>query len=100
MDYDGGFEYSHIVNAEINEVKHIKVYPSKVKDFVTIEKSVSIRNDLNIIIQDMAGQPFYQFKMESTASKKEISVADLIPGVYIISVYNKETVENFKIVKM
>ena len=99
-DYDGRFTYSKIITTEIIEEKLIRVYPSMVKDFVTIEKSKSIRNDLVVTIHDLNGNILQSTTIPGAEFKKDLSLVELMPGAYFISVYNNYSVDHFKIVKL
>ena len=99
-DYDGTFSYSEVEYAEIKNKKTIWVYPSQVTNIVTIEKSRNIEEALSLNLHDMGGKILYSNTISDGEFKTEISLSDLTPGVYFISIFNNEFFENFKIVKL
>jgi hypothetical protein len=99
-DFDGQFSYSKIVNAEIKTKNHFRVYPSKVSDFVTIEKNIDINEDLFIAIHDLTGRAIKSHHFPSQEKRIKLSLSGLLPGVYYLSLNNSKTKETFKIIKL
>ena len=100
VDYDGKFTYSDIVNTQIVDNKEVRVYPSKVKDVFTIEKSKKIKDALTIKVFDLNGNLHLQSEIPADEFKKELSVVNLTSGAYFVTVYYGEAMKNFKIIKL
>ncbi len=99
-DYDGTFSYSDIETADFGTDETIKVYPTAATDFLKVEIGHDLNNDLTIIIRDLTGREYKSFEITTKSNRKEISLIDLTPGSYFISIYNNDTVETHKFIKL
>ncbi len=100
-DFDGQFSYSNIKTVEFRNNEDIKVYPTLVADQLTIEtESGGLNTDLSIVIRDLTGRTSKSFAISAKESKNEISLFDLTPGNYFITIYDKENIKTFKFIKL
>jgi hypothetical protein len=99
-DFDGQYSYSRVVSAEFESTNNTQVFPTVVDDILTIQRSGDNNEESSIIIHDITGRSFKHSIITNNEFKKEISLVDLIPGVYFVSIYNDQSVETFKIVKL
>ncbi|MFK7948271.1 MAG: LamG-like jellyroll fold domain-containing protein [Saprospiraceae bacterium] len=84
MDFDGQFDYSDIISIENKRVdKPVKVYPTVVKDQLTIENGEG-----NAAIFNLLGQPVKQFAVNS--QQVTISMSDLLKGQYLIRIMKND----------
>ena len=78
------------------------IYPNPATEFLFIATE---QHDLQFIIYDMQGKQVRNARLNGEVgqgilnTEKIISVQDLIAGVYVITVYNKEAVKRMKFVK-
>lgn len=99
-DFDGQFSYSEIETVEFGSYNAIKVYPTIVADVVTIETGSDLETDLTIIIRDLTGKEYSSFVIPTKSNRKDISLGDLRAGHYFITIYNNETIETHKFIKL
>ncbi len=94
IDFDGQYEYFGPLSTDC-ETDKFKVFPNPVTDKISITGNSS--QDLDIEILDMSGKTLYSdnFYNDSNIIYKEIDVAGLKPGAYIIKVNN----QFFKVMK-
>lgn len=79
MDFDGQFEYSEVVSAEldIDNQNKISLYPNPVQNELTISEGIG-----NITIFNALGQPIRQ--LINNDALTTINTSDLSKGVYIL----------------
>lgn len=99
-DFDGQFSYSEIETVEFGTDNAIKVYPTIVADVITVETGNDLDSDLTIIIRDLTGKEFTTFIIPANSNRKDISLGDLRAGHYFITIYNNETIETHKFIKL
>ena len=99
-DYDGQFTYSKIVSAEIEGAENYEIYPSIVKDNLTILRGGTKTEESLIKIHDITGRSFHSITFGAAESETIISLDNLTSGVYYVSIYSNDSVETFKIVKL
>ena len=99
-DFDGSFSYSDIETVKFEKDATIKVYPTAVAHTLTIETGRELDVESLVVISDGRGRTIASHALASKSNKQEIDVNDLVPGNYFISIYNKEKVHTFKIIKL
>ncbi len=99
-DYDRQFSYSDIETVKFGTNNTIKVYPTMVHNVLTIETGDEMDGDLTVLIRDLTGRDFDSFVIPSKSTKKELSLNSLIPGSYFVVIYNNESVETYKFIKL
>jgi Secretion system C-terminal sorting domain len=98
VDIDGTFDYSKTIalNTEGSKNKSvIKSYPNPVSDLLTVETSVAETSQLEII--DAVGRVVFKQNVES--GNYQISTTDLVKGMYIVRLSNKNDISIQKIIK-
>jgi hypothetical protein len=98
VDLDGTFDYSKTIalNTEGSKNKSvIKSYPNPVSDVLTVETSVAETSQLEII--DAVGRVVFKQNVES--GNYQISTTDLVKGMYIVRLSNKNDISIQKIIK-
>jgi hypothetical protein len=92
MDFDGQYEYSKIVSANIhNLASFIEIYPVPANDNVFIKSSADL---ISAEVFDFAGR-----KLISEIGTKEINLSSLTPGTYFIQVNTISGSEKLKLIK-
>ncbi len=99
-DFDGSFTYSNIVNATINNKNHLRVYPSAVDNMITIEAGFEYEDEMTAVIYDIIGRSHKTFNFSTKENKTELSLTDLQPGTYILSVSDSKIHVSFKFIKL
>ncbi len=96
IDYDGKFHYSNIINIPyLSDRKSTKIYPSFVKDFISIESNKKIDQ---ILIYDTNGRKIKEFSDIDPIIAK-INIADLFSGVYLLILKSDSKIESFRFIK-
>ena len=77
--------YTFVSHAGVSTAgsNEISIYPNPATDKVTITSVVSVR----AVITDMAGR-----KVMEQEDAKEVSISPLIPGMYIVNLYDEQGV--------
>lgn len=83
IDFDGKFEYSKIVAANISSTEAISIYPNPAKDILqikglTTENTVTITNNIGSVVKTF------------TNVKNSLLIKDLPKGIYSISIYSQQ----------
>ena len=99
-DFDGQFTYSKIVNAELETENYFEIFPSIVKENVNIVRAGENLDEATIKIHDITGKISEYYILSEGESKLELSLNNFISGVYYISIYNNNSIETFKIIKL
>jgi hypothetical protein len=87
VDFDGGFEYSHVIAVSGTDEKLDFVQQTKEELIITPKKNT------RIIITNQSGQLMMD---EVIVSKKTINKSEFSSGTYIIQVSNQEGVQTLK----
>jgi hypothetical protein len=96
MDFDGAFEYSKTVSAQIrNTANNIQVYPVPSNRMVYIKSSSEISS---VEIYDTAGRKI-KTAGNADAGNTEIEISELNAGVYFIRVHQNSGISTHKIIK-
>ena len=78
-------------------VSPINVYPNPASDFVTIDFTNSLNNELSHIkIIDLTGRKVYE--SSGTAASMKISTVEFLKGVYLISIRKGDEMYNSKLI--
>ncbi len=99
-DFDSQYSYSRVVNAKFEGENYFQIFPTIVEDYLTIHRSTENNLESTIIIHDITGRSFKTSVIENDEFEKELLLENFIPGVYFISIYNNESVETYKIIKL
>ena len=99
-DFDGKTSSSSIVNATLKGDRFYNIYPSKVNNFITIEKTEKTNEDLVVSIQDLNGRIFQTVEFDSSDQKMEIRLKELPAGNYFLTISNGLSKEIFKFIKL
>ena len=94
LDYNGTASYSKIVSLETHE--QVLVYPNPVTDILTIQFASSF-NLSRLELINSIGQTL--LTKENIKSPAHINIEFATPGVYILKLYNQNSVKVFKLVK-
>jgi hypothetical protein len=97
VDYDGAFEYSFVVSAEMGKDQAISVFPNPVTDNVVFEFETEQKKGTLLSVYNMNGQVVRQVRLAENYSKMELELSDLVEGIYMVEITNGEThaVERF-----
>lgn len=99
-DFDGQYSYSRVVSANFQEEASFQVYPTVAENKIFVRKNGNFYGSSTLKIHDITGRSFKLAEIAEDEFEKELSVEELIPGVYYVSIYNNESVETFKIIKL
>jgi Secretion system C-terminal sorting domain len=98
VDTDGSFNYSKIITLTSDGGKGkttISVYPNPVSDALNVKTAVSETSQLEIV--DVMGRVVYMQNVES--GNYQIPTTDLVKGIYIVRLTNKNDMTIQKIIK-
>jgi hypothetical protein len=97
IDWDQKFAYSPLrsVRADINQ--KMRVYPTLVSDYTSVFSDKEMEVQVSIV--NAQGSIVKQYDLMLSAGDQNISVNELVPGVYWIKIDNKDISESFRIVK-
>ena len=96
-DFDGKFTYSDIKTVEFESIESVLIYPTMVNNLVNIEIELPHEKDLKVVLRDLTGRIIKQFSI--TENKSELSLSNLNPGSYFISIYGNDLIRTQKIIK-
>ena len=99
-DFDSSFSFSKVVSAEIQTDQRFLIYPSKVRETISIEKGVDVNEEVSIIIYDLMGRLQSSFKFSANENKVELSMRDLSAGTYFLALFDSQNKHTFKFVKL
>ncbi len=83
---------SEILRTTDLDKSKIRIYPNPVRDILNLETTSPIDN---ILFFSMDGK----LKKEFKTAEKKINISDFSPGIYIIKVFARDSVQTFKINK-
>lgn len=72
----------------------IKIYPNPTKNKITLEGNL---NNTTVTISSIEGKQLQRIKTQE--NKIELSIKDLIPGVYFVNIQKETEIETIKIIK-
>ena len=101
VDKDGSFSFSKsiLLQAETLGSNKLNVYPNPFANYLIIESSNVIKETVEINLCDINGHVIYQKIIPFSNYYKLDNLNLLAPGIYIISIKNKEEVRRFKLLK-
>jgi hypothetical protein len=101
VDKDGSFSFSKsiLLQAETLGSNKLNVYPNPFANYLIIESSNVIEETVEINLCDINGHVIYQKIIPFSNYYKLDNLNLLAPGIYIISIKNKEEVRRFKLLK-
>ena len=94
--YDiGAYEFTQTINnlGSLDDYNNITIYPVPANQYIIVS---NIENS-KITIYDMNGKA-YDY-IENADKNVEIDIADLMPGIYILKIQHKHTIEVARIIK-
>lgn len=99
-DFDGQTTNSKIVTVKIDDGKNIQVFPTIVENVLVVKRNGENLEESEIVIHDFTGRSFKFFNFEKNEVKKNLNLKDLSPGIYFVSIQEKDLIETFKIIKL
>ncbi|MBK8622537.1 MAG: T9SS type A sorting domain-containing protein [Saprospiraceae bacterium] len=87
-DYDGKFDYSHITHIDIKRSGNLAIFPNPVTDILNIQ----IEEDETFTIYDQMMKPV---KKGVIPASRQISVSDLLSGMYFLYLSERGEYERF-----
>ncbi len=90
MDYDGSFEYSNIIEIDVNPIKEYSLnqnYPNPFNPSTTIEFNISKQALVNLSVYNLLGEKVATLindTMESGSHKVEFNASGLASGIYLV----------------
>lgn len=99
-DFDGQFSYSDLEIVEFGTDETIKIYPTVVENEITIETGGDLNGELKIIVKDLIGREYLSFTLPSKENKSTFLLNGLTPGSYFVIIFNNETMQTQKIIKL
>ncbi len=91
MDFDGGFDYSHIVSVDLRSLQDLtslSLYPNPTKGSVTLSLQSDFVGDASLAIFDLMGNQVSSqiLSLEGGAFNTNVGISDLPAGVYLVDV--------------
>lgn len=99
-DFDGKFTYSELKTVMFETVETVKIYPTLVNDVIVIETGHDLDSDLTVIVRDLTGREYESYLIPSKSNKIELSLNDLVPGSYFVTIYNNNSITTQRIIKL
>ncbi|MCB9252629.1 MAG: carboxypeptidase regulatory-like domain-containing protein [Flavobacteriales bacterium] len=103
VDFDGEYSYSHIEVINLKDAGLVKVYPSPIKDDLTITFGPDqFKNKVKVTINDMTGRTVYEKMLDVPPAGQfveSISFKHLDAGYYSISISDERETKVFKVYK-
>ena len=100
FDFNGSFSFSKIINASVFDKTQIIGYPSKVKNEVFVEWNAPSDQNIILTVNDFTGKVYKTIQLPANVLKTKLSLADLAAGAYFITVFDQNSIANFKIIKL
>ncbi len=98
MDFDGNFEYSHIVSVNIEQRQgKVQVYPNPFTDGFRVEVSAGDELPVPARLFDALGRVVWQGTIQQTTQSLELSA--LPAGIFLLKVEWDNGVEQAKLLK-
>lgn len=101
VDFEGGFEYSHIVFVDGNDSKSlVKIYPNPLTDNDELKIETNLE-EFTIIVFDDKGTKILETKgvKEELANSLNQSFKQFIKGIYILQVISENNIQTLKLMK-
>jgi trimeric autotransporter adhesin len=102
IDFDQEYTYSSIISVDMTaENSEVKISPNPVSSQLSIDFAAATEEMNSVEIQDLTGKNIFVEKFISTTgfNKKEISVQELLPGIYFMRVTVGKELNTFRVVK-
>ena len=90
QDFNGSFEYSNIIEVEVNTVLQFSLsqnYPNPFNPYTTIEFNIPEQNRVNVSVYNMLGEKVATLVnelMESGNHKLNFNASNLASGIYLV----------------
>lgn len=103
VDYDGKFEYHPIIAVEYNgkvAQPSIRLYPTEVKDRITIQVDTPPTEDATLLVVDLTGRILQRQPMATGIVQHELQLNNLPAGQYFVTVQSAKIVQTARFVKL
>ena len=98
VDKDGTFKWSAIVQVNINDARHIFLYPNPATDYIGINSSSQAVNKKPVArIYDAKGSLLQTFAI--TSAYQQVNIATLPAGTYNIRISYKNEIQTLRFIK-
>ena len=103
LDYDGSFEYSHIIESNCKQAKiKMDVYPIPTANFITIDFYTESEEDMEYEVSDIMGKVFMKGKQTvlTGGTKFELNLKGLPVGTFMVTLSQDGISVRKKIIKI
>ena len=92
-------EFSNAVQVGIDDINrmNIEMYPNPASDHIYLQLSGLPSSDTKVTITDMAGKTILVKNLES--DREKINIQSFNSGIYLVNVWSRGIIKNFKLVK-
>ena len=93
VDVDGRYDFSEIKYVKNEDNVELVIFPSPVKDLITIQVDALLEEQAIILICDINGKILIsqQVKMIAGTNSIQINSTSLLPGIYLIKINSSQS---------
>lgn len=97
VDTNGSFSFSDVVAVRHQDQQSsLRIYPNPAKDLIRIEHGLALSESCEIRVINSSGQVLSSFTTTCSSPALEISLEQLDPGLYILSLHSSHSVQTEK----
>lgn len=100
LDLDGTKTISETVSVKVSGVSNVSIFPTSVRDQITITNSDYLENPLKVSIIDNFGRVCHSERLDSYTTEINMQNSSFPSGIYNLIVQGSDTVESFRIIKL
>lgn len=96
--FDNNPDITTSINNLSNASEAVKIYPNPTSNNFIIELQNG-HNYYSLQLTDVTGKVWQQFSINAVVTQKQIDIAMLSTGIYILKLWGDNTNKNFRIIK-
>lgn len=88
VDLDGSFNYSHIIELEIDQQFELRIFPNPGQGDITVEAAISGQRNGQLKVIDLQGRILYHqsINFQGGSIKERLNLRHLNSGIYFLSI--------------